>query len=206
MCSDLEWMCSPVGIQNVGNTCYFNSFIQTYFMLPQICKEILTFPIEKIEKEKKEPLHTDTKNCTHFVVHLHFNWVWLNIDIHSLSLTHSLTHSLTLSLSHSLTHSLSLSLSHSPLTNVLCSLWEVMKELQKLFGLLVKSNQKWVDPSPFLKSIVDNKGQTFKIGSQEDVSGNLSLLNTHKHTHTHTHTKHIKHTHIFLILRLVIVE
>jgi ubiquitin C-terminal hydrolase len=98
----------PVGIQNVGNTCYFNSFIQTYFMIPQICKEILTFPIEKIENEKKDPKDNDTKNF--------------------------------------------------------------MKELQRLFGLMAKTNQKWVDPSRFLKSIVDNTGQIVRIGSQEDVS------------------------------------
>jgi hypothetical protein len=51
----------------------------------------------------------------------------------------------------------------------------VMKELQRLFGNLIRTNQKWVDPSNFLKSIVDNNGNIVKIGAQEDVSGNLSL-------------------------------
>jgi hypothetical protein len=46
-----------------------------------------------------------------------------------------------------------------------------MKELQRLFGHLIKTNQKWVDPSNFLKSIVDNSGNIVKTGSQEDVSG-----------------------------------
>lgn len=33
----------PVGIKNVGNTCYFNSLLQTYFMIPKFVQEVLTF-------------------------------------------------------------------------------------------------------------------------------------------------------------------
>jgi hypothetical protein len=96
----------PAGIQNVGNTCYFNSFIQTYLFTPQICKTILSYPIQKLEGPDNKD--NDTKNF--------------------------------------------------------------MKELQRLFGNLIRTNQKWVDPSNFLKSIVDNNGNIVKIGAQEDVS------------------------------------
>lgn len=33
----------PVGLMNVGNTCYFNSLMQTYFMIPQLVREVLNF-------------------------------------------------------------------------------------------------------------------------------------------------------------------
>lgn len=31
----------PVGLKNVGNTCYFNSFIQAFFFLPNMSDKIL---------------------------------------------------------------------------------------------------------------------------------------------------------------------
>lgn len=33
----------PVGLKNVGNTCYFNSMIQTYFNLPIVRDHVLSF-------------------------------------------------------------------------------------------------------------------------------------------------------------------
>jgi ubiquitin C-terminal hydrolase len=32
---------SPIGLKNVGNTCYFNSLLQTIFMLPNLTRKIL---------------------------------------------------------------------------------------------------------------------------------------------------------------------
>ena len=30
----------PVGLKNVGNTCYFNSFIQAFFFLPNMTEKL----------------------------------------------------------------------------------------------------------------------------------------------------------------------
>ncbi|KAJ1479241.1 hypothetical protein T484DRAFT_1814998, partial [Baffinella frigidus] len=34
----------PVGLKNIGNTCYFNSLLQTYFAIPQFRDAILLAP------------------------------------------------------------------------------------------------------------------------------------------------------------------
>ena len=33
----------PVGLKNVGNTCYFNSLLQTYFRIPKFVQAVLSF-------------------------------------------------------------------------------------------------------------------------------------------------------------------
>ena len=34
-------------MKNVGNTCYFNSFIQAFFFLPNMTEKVLTNPIRR---------------------------------------------------------------------------------------------------------------------------------------------------------------
>lgn len=51
-------------------------------------------------------------------------------------------------------------------------LFQVMKELQKLFALMEFGNQKYVDPSALLKKLMDRTGtKPVELGQQEDVSG-----------------------------------
>jgi ubiquitin carboxyl-terminal hydrolase 25 len=49
----------PVGLKNIGNTCYFNSLIQTYFMIPKFIKEILSFKPDpsKVSKNQKTSIN-----------------------------------------------------------------------------------------------------------------------------------------------------
>ena len=40
----------PVGLRNIGNTCYFNSLLQVYYSMPHFVTKILSFP-ENLQKE-----------------------------------------------------------------------------------------------------------------------------------------------------------
>lgn len=45
---------TPVGLKNVGNTCYVNSLIQTYFSIPELTKAILSFkPLADNEQDNQ---------------------------------------------------------------------------------------------------------------------------------------------------------
>ena len=41
----------PVGVLNVGNTCYFNSLLQVYFSVPELVKKVLEFEVPADTKE-----------------------------------------------------------------------------------------------------------------------------------------------------------
>lgn len=56
-----------------------------------------------------------------------------------------------------------------------------MTELQRLFANLSLSNQKWVDPSPLLRSLRDAAGQPIHIGASA-LPQLCSLLSNVHHT------------------------
>ena len=43
----------PVGLKNVGNTCYFNSFIQAFFFLPNMSEKVLANAIRRSQQQQR---------------------------------------------------------------------------------------------------------------------------------------------------------
>jgi ubiquitin carboxyl-terminal hydrolase 25/28 len=57
----------PAGLRNVGNTCWFNSIIQTFFHLPYFRRLIFSFQIDEADMDK---LEANERNVVKFVVEL----------------------------------------------------------------------------------------------------------------------------------------
>ena len=51
------------GLANVGNTCYFNSLLQTYFTIPEFVEQIMIFKFneEEAKEEEKKEISSNTK-------------------------------------------------------------------------------------------------------------------------------------------------
>lgn len=49
----------PVGLKNIGNTCYFNSLLQTYFTIPQFRNNVFKYPLDSINSTKENTTTLD---------------------------------------------------------------------------------------------------------------------------------------------------
>lgn len=164
----------PVGLKNVGNTCYLNSLIQTYFMMPVLRKAVISYKpapesFVKTTSSTSEtsPSHSATTDSAPE------NQASQNTPTSTPSNAQSGTSSSSTNEAGISAATKTNSGTNAPASGVAVSdihSHEFMLELQKLFCAMLLSTQRFVDPSNLLKKIVDEQGKVVNIGAQEDVS------------------------------------
>lgn len=65
----------PAGLKNVGNTCYLNSLLQTYFMLPFLRNQILSYEPTDDAKEDDKSFMLELKRLFAHLQHTNQKWL-----------------------------------------------------------------------------------------------------------------------------------
>ena len=65
----------PVGLRNVGNTCYFNSLLQCYFMIPGLVREVLQFQTALAEQNSSMALLQELQTLFAFMIRSHRKYI-----------------------------------------------------------------------------------------------------------------------------------
>jgi Ubiquitin carboxyl-terminal hydrolase len=148
---------SPVGLRNIGNTCYLNSLLQVYYNLASFRRTILAYePSEEIaaallERNQRQIAGASSTDA---------------IDVIATSRQPSPPPGAS-STAHA--NGTASDTDQSPSTADLCSV-EFVIELQRLFAKMSLGNQTSADPSALVHAMRDANGKPIVIGGQQDAS------------------------------------
>eukprot|EP00026_Physarum_polycephalum_P001894 Phypoly_transcript_01897.p1 GENE.Phypoly_transcript_01897~~Phypoly_transcript_01897.p1 ORF type:complete len:1017 (+),score=204.66 Phypoly_transcript_01897:308-3052(+) len=159
----------PVGLKNVGNTCYVNSLIQTYFMLPALRNAILSFvPPSLPPAPASVPLPPSPQPPQDGTSPAPSTSTPTPMDATSSASSSAPPNSPEGSRRDDAQPAPKEAAQEIYKSSDQDAI-EFIIELQRLFASLVLSTQRYVDPSHMLKKLKDKSGNTLKIGNQEDV-------------------------------------
>lgn len=154
----------PVGLRNIGNTCYLNSLLQVYYHLPEFRRAIMSFrappveievqveqpqdPPERKSESAPEPAASDTVAPTEPPTKNTFD---------------ASREGSTSDKSDNKSEAIG---DQSHKKNAV----EFVVGLQRLFAAMALGNQTCVDPTPVTQAMRDAEGKPISIGAQQDAS------------------------------------
>ena len=165
----------PVGLKNVGNTCYFNSLLQTYFMIPAFRQgvfNILGRDISCNESESGDSMEGVLAKTEGEII-AGSDQSDANKENQPAGV-------------HEINGELKGKMGNGDVGNALLKRKRAsiacLRELQKVFGFLSLSNRKYIDPSDLINSLFcedvskEKKTNSITIGNQQDVGEFNSLF------------------------------
>ncbi|PXF40923.1 Ubiquitin carboxyl-terminal hydrolase 28 [Gracilariopsis chorda] len=153
----------PVGLRNIGNTCYLNSLLQVYYYLPAFRRAIMKYraPIEQQQQEQQVAdsfkIYTVAEKKSETTSEIlpdprdsnDVPSVQLSEEEHVRSFT-------------DMPQNCEQAMKRNALTFVV--------ELQRLFASMALGNRNCVDPTQVTRAMRDSDGEPIVIGAQQDAS------------------------------------
>ncbi|KAL9655929.1 hypothetical protein ABK040_007550 [Willaertia magna] len=168
-----------VGLKNVGNTCYVNALIQTYFMIPCVLYSIMRQKSLIVIKDNNESqLQQQGQDNNNTVVSVtNNNNATTGESPSSLSEDVQMVESNVVNnINNNESNVLLNSSVNATMSNTLIrpqmdeqASKDFLLELQRLFSYLLLSNHKFVDPSTTLEKLKDYENKKYQIGEMEDL-------------------------------------
>ncbi|KAG2386003.1 hypothetical protein C9374_003152 [Naegleria lovaniensis] len=154
---ELETFPCGIGLKNVGNTCYVNALLQSYFMIPSVLKSIIK-PKSQCTNDKEQAMSEGQ-----LLVNSLFNASKDEKQVEDVQMTDSspvVEGSLNMP-------NLEEKSNHNGLDEE--SSKEFLLELQKLFANMLLSNATFVDPTSTLQKLKGSDNKPYQIGEMQDL-------------------------------------
>lgn len=157
----------PVGLRNIGNTCYLNSLLQVYYHLPNFRTAIMSFRAPEHVTTVTEPISESlpVENDTHIMSDQGDSNVQarqlLDDGLRPLMSEENISDK---SDNHAAEQS------HPPQEATNTNAVEFVVELQRLFAAMSLGNENCVDPTDVMRALRDSDGRPIVVGTQQDAS------------------------------------
>lgn len=152
----------PVGLRNIGNTCYLNSLLQVYYHLPDFRRAIMSF---RAPPTHPEPLQGDTSQSS-----VHTKPVPTSSAIESHQIYPSEPPPQESSQEARMSDNSDNHVKQLAEQTVQRNAVEFVVELQRLFSIMALGNKNCADPTAVTRAMRDSNGNPISIGAQRDAS------------------------------------
>lgn len=158
----------PVGLRNIGNTCYLNSLLQVYYHLPEFRRAIMSFrPHDSLLQPTASPNDSASERKSDTTADCKLPSASPDVEMAPADATAQPQNSPVNEQTSDKSDNQTAEQTGDPVTKNAVSF---VVELQKLFAAMALGNQNCADPTGVTRAMRDPEGKPIEIGDQQDAS------------------------------------